>query len=181
MSYSFSHPFFSSLRLGAAVAVSALFWSGSAAAAGLAAADQTFLLKAAQGGATEVAASKAAQTKAASNDVKSFAQMMIKDHTAVGDELKQLAGSKGVQVAEQPPSAQQAKLDAMSKLDAKTFDKSYASEIGVNAHENTVALFEKASADAKDPDVKAFASKALPSLKHHLEMAKTLKAGVDKK
>ena len=42
------------------------------------------------------------------------------------------------------------------------------------AHEDTVKLFEEASREAKDPEVKAWATKTLPGLKHHLEMAKAL-------
>jgi putative membrane protein len=50
--------------------------------------------------------------------------------------------------------------------------------MGVTAHEDTVKLFQKASADAKDPEVKAFATKTLPKLQHHLQMAQDLKKAV---
>jgi putative membrane protein len=51
--------------------------------------------------------------------------------------------------------------------------------MGVSAHEDALRLFQKAARDAKDPDVKAFAAKALPTLAHHLQMAHDLKATVD--
>jgi putative membrane protein len=50
----------------------------------------------------------------------------------------------------------------------------------VSAHEITVKLFQKAARGAGDADVKAFAAKALPALEHHLQMARDLKATVDK-
>ena len=59
------------------------------------------------------------------------------------------------------------------------FDQHYAADIGVDAHQDTVALFEKAARDATDPDVKAFAAKTLPTLKQHLEMARSMKSAAD--
>ncbi|MDB5813577.1 MAG: hypothetical protein JWN23_694 [Rhodocyclales bacterium] len=148
--------------------------SASLFAAALSHSDKEFLEEAAHAGHTEVEASKLAQTKASSADVKSFADQMIKDHTRVGDELDQLAASKNVKVPTDPSITQRARLKMLSEYTGANFDKHYAKEIGVSAHENAVKLFRKASTDAKDPDVKAFAEKTLPGLEHHLEMAKAL-------
>ncbi len=41
-------------------------------------------------------------------------------------------------------------------------------------HQKAVALFTKESTNGKDPELKAFATKTLPTLKEHLEMAKKL-------
>jgi ABC-type branched-subunit amino acid transport system substrate-binding protein len=41
-------------------------------------------------------------------------------------------------------------------------------------HKKAVSDFEKASKSAKDPEVKAFAEKTLPTLQHHLERAEAL-------
>jgi putative membrane protein len=153
---------------------SAIF-STSLYAAPLAAADQAFFVKAAQSDETEIAASKAAASKASAPEVKAFAENMIKDHTTVSDQLKELASKKGVKLPAQPSAAQQASLDAMSKMSATAFDQRYASEIGLAAHQEAVALYQKTAESAKDPDVKAFAAKNLPDLRHHLEMAKELK------
>ena len=153
----------------------------SSSAAPLDRVDQAFFVKAAQAGATEIAASKVAVGQAANPEVKSFAEKMIKDHTAVAEELQELATKKGVSLPAQPSASQQAKIDAMTKLSSSAFDKSYASEIGVAAHQDTVALFEKTAAGAKDPEVKAFAAKTLPDLKHHLSMAKELMTDTAKK
>ena len=60
-----------------------------------------------------------------------------------------------------------------------TFDKRYASMIGVSAHEDAVKLFQKSSKEAQDPDVKTFAAKTLPGLQEHLQMGRDLKKTVD--
>ena len=58
--------------------------------------DTTFANKAAQGGMAEVKLGHLAKEKASSQAVKDFGQRMIDDHTKAGDELKDVAGKKGV-------------------------------------------------------------------------------------
>ncbi|ARP92208.1 DUF305 domain-containing protein [Bordetella genomosp. 9] len=140
--------------------------------------DKDFLENAAQGGLAEVEGSKLAQSKSTNADIKQFAQQMIDDHTKANEELTALAKQKGYDAPTQPSIMQRTELKALSAVSGTTFDKMYASRIGVSAHEDTVKLFQKASTDAKDPDIKAFASKTLPTLQHHLEMAKALQQKV---
>jgi len=147
---------------------------GFAATAAQARSDASFMKEAAQAGHAEVEASKLAQTKAQRTDVKTFAQTMIDDHTKVGDELKQLAASKKVELPTGPSITQKGELKMIDAgADAK-FDERYVKAFGVKAHEDTVKLFQEAANEAKDPDVKAFAQKTLPGLQHHLEMARGL-------
>jgi putative membrane protein len=141
--------------------------------------DKSFMIKAAEAGNAEVAASKAALEKSTNPAVKDFAQKMIAQHTQVGDELKQLASSKDVSLPSEPTVAQRAKIAVLDKLSGHTFDKRYASMIGVSAHQDAVKLFQKASTSAQDPDVKNFAAKTLPGLQEHLQMATELKSKVD--
>jgi len=144
-------------------------------AAKLARPDEAFLKQAAQSGLAEVQGSKLAVDKAVNTQVKGFAQQMVDDHTKVNEELKALAARKGVEVPAEPSLAQKARLELLRSADGAAFDRRYADTLGVSAHEDAVRLFQKAATSASDADVKAFASKALPSLKHHLEMALEMK------
>ncbi|UUX96035.1 DUF4142 domain-containing protein [Aquabacterium sp. J223] len=141
-------------------------------------ADAGFLKQAAQNSLAEVEASKLAQSKATSADVKAFASQMIDDHTKANAELMQLAQSKGLEVPKEPSVAQKAKMKLLEASDGDKFDRRYSEQIGVKAHEDTVKLFQKASQSAQDPQVKAWATKMLPSLQHHLQMAKDVNAKV---
>lgn len=145
----------------------------------LASADKDFLENAAQGGHAEIEGSKLAQTKSSNADVKQFADQMIQDHTKANQELVALAKQKGYTPPDEPSLMQRTELKALSATSGASFDKMYVSRIGVAAHEDTVKLFEKAAANAKDPDIKAWASKTLPTLKHHLDMANALHQKVD--
>lgn len=180
-SRSMSKKIFSAARL-LTIAVSGVVLIGSiaqAADSSLSHTDTSFLKSAAQGGNTEVEASKVALEKSTNPDVKAFAQKMIDEHSKVGDTVKKLAGSKNVTVPDKPSLAQRAKIDVLSKFNGASFDQHYASMIGVSAHKNTIALFEKESAKGKDPDVTRFATETLPALKGHLAMANDLQAKVD--
>lgn len=143
-------------------------------------ADAAFLKQAAQNGHAEVEGSKLALSKGTHPQVKAFAQMMVDDHTKAGNALNALAASKGVDVPGDPSLAQKAKLKILSARDGAGFDHHYAESIGVAAHEDTIKLFKKAAAEADDADIKAFATKTLPTLEHHLQSARELEAATAK-
>ncbi len=136
--------------------------------------DAAFMKEAAHAGAAEIEAAKLAQTKAKNADVKAFADTMIADHTKVADELKVLAAAKNVKLPDGPSMTQKAELKLIDAGDNDKFDERYAKSFGVKAHQDTIKLFEEASKNAKDAEVKAWADKTLPGLRHHLEMAQAL-------
>jgi putative membrane protein len=168
---------FGARRIAALCLAGSLGFFGALGAAGAATdkADTTYVTKAAAAGMLEVQASQTAITRASDPDVRAFAQRMVKDHTAVGDELKSLAGKKGITVPDSLPADERAKVDKLSAMEGAKFDKAYAEEIGVKAHKEAVALFDQASKNAKDPDIKAFFTHNLPALREHLQMAQQLK------
>lgn len=143
-------------------------------------ADATFMKRAAESGMLEIEASTLAEGKAASDAVKSFAAQMLKDHKAADSELKALASSKGVELPTEMPSADKKRVEALGALEGATFDREYAKEIGIKAHNKAVKVFREASTKARDPQVKAFAGKTLPTLEHHLEMANRMASEVGK-
>ena len=93
----------------------------------------------------------------------------------MNDELKQLAQNKGLALPADVDDESKKMSDKLSKLSGKDFDKEYINGM-VDGHEKVVKSFEKASKDAKDPDLKAWAAKTLPTLQDHLKMAKETKA-----
>lgn len=135
--------------------------------------DQEFITKAAAGGMYEVEAGKLAQTHGKSDGVKSYGDMLVKDHSAANEELKALASSKGAMLPPSLPDDKRKRLEKISK--AKDFDREFIKEVGMDDHRKDIALFERASSKADDADVKAFASKTLPTLKAHREHAESLK------
>jgi len=146
----------------------------------LAAGDQTFVTKAAQGGLAEVKLGNLAKDKASDAAVKSFGQQMVDDHSKANDELTQLASSKGITLPSDVSAKDKAEYDRLSKLSGAEFDKAYM-RLMVSDHRTDVNEFRGESQHGGDADVKAFAAKTLPTLEHHLQMAESTNANVMKK
>lgn len=132
--------------------------------------EQDFMMKAAMGGMLEVQLGQLAAQNASSPDVKQFGQRMVDDHSKGGDELKSLAGTKQVVLPAELGPKEKAMLDHFAKLSGADFDREYMKDM-VKDHDKDVAMFEKEARGAKDPDVKAWAEKTLPTLKEHQAMA----------
>ena len=114
-----------------------------------------------------------AENKAVSQRVKDFGAMMVKDHSAAGDELKSLAGQKNVTLPSAVGDKSQKKIDDLSQKTGRDFDKAYM-EAMVSGHESTLHDFEKISKNESDPDVKAWVDKTLPTLRGHLDSARAI-------
>jgi putative membrane protein len=140
----------------------------TSALAELSHADKQFFEKAAKAGMKEVEISQGALTHLSSPDVRDFAQMMVSDHTQANAGLQALAQQKGVVLPAPNP-----KIERKWSDNAKDVEDEYLATMA-SEHKEAVELFEKASKSA-DPDIAAFAQKTLPTLQHHLEMAKQLK------
>jgi len=136
--------------------------------------DAKFVTTAANDGMAEVDAGKMAQDKAVSPRVKSFAAMMVADHTKAGDELAAIAKTKNITLPATPNDDAQKMAADMAKKSGKDFDKAYVSMM-VDGHKDAVKLFTDASQNCKDPDLKAFAIKTLPTLKMHLDSIMAIK------
>ncbi len=135
-------------------------------------ADTSFIKEAATGGMMEVELGKLAADKAGSDKVKQFGRQMQEDHGKANDELKQLAANKGVELPTSLGVKEKLTVQRLSKLSGEDFDRQYMKTM-IDDHKTDVKNFEKQAAKAKDPDVKSFASKTLPTLKKHLKLAET--------
>jgi putative membrane protein len=123
----------------------------------------------------EIDSSKLAQDKGNAPE-KTFASQMVTDHTKTSTELKTLVSSGKVK-ADLPTaldSSHQSKLDKLKGESGKDFSSDYGS-MQVSAHKDAVSLFERYAKGGDNSDLKDWAGKTLPVLKHHLEMAENLK------
>ena len=134
--------------------------------------DRKFVTGATWSGTMEVEAGKIASEKAQNAEVKSFAQRMVTDHTKANQELASIAEKKKLVP---PPMGKKFKneMDKLNKYSGADFDKQYMDRM-IKDHKDTISLFEKEAKDGKDEDLKAFASKTLPVLREHHQMAQDI-------
>ena len=161
------------LTLGTAIALSPAFAAEKEKSDGASASDKAFIMKAADGGMTEVELGKIAEKNGEKEDVKSFGSHMVKDHGKANDDLKTIASKMNVTVPDKVSAEHQAKIDKMSKMSGGVFDTAYIKGM-VEDHEKTAAEFEKARGQVTSEDLKKFIDDTLPVVKGHLEMAKKM-------
>ncbi|MBB5048313.1 putative membrane protein [Rhodopseudomonas rhenobacensis] len=140
---------------------------------GIAPTTQDFVTQAAISDLFEIGSAKLALSNGTAAQ-KTFANQMIEDHGKTSAELKKLAtGALKVNVPSQLDSAHQGKLDKLNQARGADFAPLYASQ-QVDAHKDAVNLFERYSKSGENAELKDWAGKTLPALKHHLEMAQKL-------
>jgi putative membrane protein len=153
--------------------------SGAAVSSPSSSSDQDFVTKAAQGNSAEVELGKIVAARSKDPNVKQFAQMMVKDHTAALNELQELAQTKNLNFSDDLPDDAKALQTKLSSDTGKQLDKDYMDNM-VEDHQKDVQEFTDKSQSAKDPDVKQWTSKTLPTLQKHLEKAQQIDARLNK-
>jgi putative membrane protein len=160
----------------ALVAMAVCLWLAASAFAGQpqqAITDQTFIEKAVVGGLAEVQLGKMAADMASSAEVKQFGQRMVQDHSKANQELMALVKTKAISVPTALDQKHQEEADRLAKLQGPAFDRAYLQQM-VKDHEEDVQLFSTQAKQGKDPELKAFAAKTLPTLEEHLRMVRNL-------
>jgi predicted outer membrane protein len=98
----------------------------------------TFIEEMTIAGMTEVELGKMASERASNADVKAFGQMMVKDHSAAGKELAQVASQMQVKQPSQLDEKHKALSAKLSKLQGAEFDREYMAAM-VKGHEEVAA------------------------------------------
>ena len=130
----------------------------------------------AQGGMTEVEAGKLATQHASNSEVKKFAQTMVTDHTKSNEKLKALAKERQVTLPTKLDEKHASDKAMLEKHRGAAFDSAYM-DAQVKAHEKTVQLLQQ-QANSTDAKIRAFAQETLPTVQHHLQMAKDIQGKV---
>jgi putative membrane protein len=141
--------------------------------------ERSFVNEAASGGRFEVESSQLALEKARDDaELLQFAQRMIEDHTRANKELEQIASRKGLAPAQTMSSRHAMLVDRLRGLESPEFAREFRM-IQVEAHRDTIDLFERAARGLSDPDLKSFAQRTLPTLRAHLAHLQEEEPGSD--
>jgi putative membrane protein len=137
-------------------------------------ADKDFILAAAQGGMTEVKLGELASRNGMRDDVKAFGQRMVKDHSAINDDLKALATQKDVTLPDSLDAKHQGMVDKMAALTGSEFDDAYIAGM-IKDHKMDAKEFKAESAATQDADIKSFLDKSIPVVDEHLKRITAMK------
>ena len=124
----------------------------------------------AQGGMAEVSLSLLASRRASDQDVRDFAQQMVQDHSQANRQLRRLAMRKGLSLPSGMDPPHQLAMNRLRRRNGTVFDRTYMREM-VQDHDATLALFRDYARNGDDPELRAWATATLPTLRHHWRMA----------
>ena len=133
----------------------------------------------------DIDAGKLALSKSASKDVKTFAQLMVTDHTGVNKAATELVTKLKVKPEPNATSDSLKKtgdetLKRLKGLSGAQFDKAYVDN-EVTYHQTVLDALDKILIpSAKNEELKALLVKVRPAFVAHLEHAKHLQASLKK-
>ena len=163
--------------LAAPILLAAIAWAQPAANVALSHSESSFLKDAAAGGIAEVKFGQLAEQNAASQQVKDFARRMIKEHSTMNSQLQSLAASKKVELPTDMGIKEKASYKLLSAKKGADFDRAYMSDM-VKDHEADIKDFQKQADSGTDSEVRALASRDLPTLRAHLSTAQQVASEV---
>jgi putative membrane protein len=142
--------------------------------------DTTFLSKAAQDDLTNAVFGKLGAQKATNPKVKQFGQRMVDDQARINDQLHALVTNKGVALPTALDPERNAVKNHLATLTGVAFDRAYMKDM-LKDQKHGLAAFRHEAGHGADPDVKAFASRMVPTLEEHVQLAEEALKQVRKK
>ncbi len=140
-------------------------------------ADRTFLNQDVQGGRYELALAKLGATKATKANIRSYSQMVVRDHQTANAMLMRLVKQEGVNPPAGMTADDQKMLTKLRGMSGNNFDRAYVDEMNrINAEDKQAADKEKASTN--EPAIKSYISRFADTDAKHLQMAQKLRSEV---
>ena len=136
-----------------------------------------FAASATSGGLAEIEMGKLAIKKGVDKRIKNFGAMMVKEHTKANAKLEAIARSKKVKLLNTITPEDQGIISELAKNNGKDFDKAYTTAM-IKDHESDIKVFNDASKQLMDPEIRAYATKNVLTLKRHLDAINMIKASM---
>lgn len=157
-----------------AITMATLVFSTAAQAqpAAASAVDRTFLVESVKLGNLEQELGRLAARKASAPEVREYARMIVSDHASMEESFTTQAAAKGVSV---PGGADPALVSRLRGLSGKAFDREFI-QVMIDVHRDGVRQFERAAQATNDVQIRNAATAALPTLRNHLDQARSIHA-----
>jgi putative membrane protein len=137
---------------------------------------ESFASQAAIIGKAEIELGQIALKNTQDNDVRTYAERLVKDHSAADKKLKAIAAKENLQLPQSLDQEHESLKMKLQSLKGEDFDRAYVNAMA-KGHDKAIALFESASQQPQMPgELKQFAASTLPTLEQHKEMAHSLHA-----
>lgn len=123
----------------------------------------------------EIEAGRIAEQRAQSAEVKSLAQMIVRDHTQIGENMASTLKTSGLAIV--PPDHLDAHhtelIQKLKAASARDFDQVYLRQ-QLTAHVEALKLMDGYAAHGDNAALRGLAGKTAPIIKHHLDEVKRI-------
>ena len=136
--------------------------------------DEAFALVAASSSFAQIEAARLASKATRSDDVRDYAQRVMREHTRAAGELRRIVAPRGLTLPAGPTGRHADMVTKLSGLAPGDLESAYLQRFGLDAHKEAIALFERHAAEARSPELKRYAQDMLPALREHMAAAHKL-------
>ena len=142
---------------------------------GLNATDRNFMTNAAYGNYAEVDAGQLAAAQGSADSVQQFGAFMVTEHGMAQASLDSVASMFSMSLPNTADEQHQNIKAQLSTMSGYTFDTAYINQQIID-HQNTINLFNDEINNGARQEVRDYASRYLPHLQMHLQMAQNIQA-----
>ena len=120
------------------------------AASGADKVSEVFIRDAVQGNLAEIKLGQLAQEKTQSAEVKSYAQMLVTDHSTSNEQAEKAAKQIGITIPTELSVSQKVTYNRMSKLSGTAFDRAFVAEM-IAGRKTSITRFQNEAKKNDDP------------------------------
>jgi putative membrane protein len=126
----------------------------------------------------EIAVGKIAEQKASTDEVRAYADQLVKDHTSADQMVVATAQKKGARLRDsatgrRDSSRAKSAEQKLSSASGAHFDRLFLEQTSAD-HKKLIAELQKEREDASDDDIEALIDKIVPILQQHNDLAQIL-------
>jgi putative membrane protein len=136
--------------------------------------DQSFVTSANMSNSAEIRLGQLALSRSSNAGVKTFAQLMVTEHSQAQTDLGSVATGINVNVKDSIDAQHQMLMSRLDTLNGLAFDTVYINS-QVRDHQANITLFQSEVSAGSNQSVKDYASKYLPHIQMHLNMADSIR------
>ena len=132
--------------------------------------DDQFIIEFVYDSNSELQLAQLAMQRGSSDQVRTFATLMITEHTVANDAIAPIAAARGVTLPTGSDPLRQEVADFLAQLSGDDFDREYATNM-VTDHAYLLAKFRDRAIRSTDPAVKVYAAAGIPGVALDLQLA----------
>lgn len=135
--------------------------------------DAQFVVKAGECDLAEINIGRIAAQRASRPEIRQFANQLVQDHTANLNRLNEMANRNRWKVAERMDQEHQQLFQKLAGMQGQDFDREFVSKM-VDGHKKVAEMYQNASQNCKNADLKSFATQTLATIRQHEQAVQRL-------